>query len=54
MYPIFMKLGTQNKSYILIIDILIEIDGLDPKLQICDIWSQNWNVLQILWYLTLQ
>ena len=31
-----------------IIDILIGTDGLDPKLQICEIWSQNWNFPQVL------
>ena len=32
MYPMFMKFGTQNKSNMLIINILIGIDFLDPKL----------------------
>ena len=41
MCPIFMKFGTHNKSNMLIIDILIGIDDLGPKLQICEIWSQN-------------
>ena len=41
MCPIFMKFGTQNKSNMLIINILIGTDDLDPKLQICKIWSQN-------------
>ena len=41
MSPIFMKSSTQNKSNMLIIDILIGIDDLDPKLHICEIWSQN-------------
>ena len=54
MCPIFMKFGTQNKSNMLIINILIGIDDLDPKLQICEIWSQNWNVLQFLWNLALE
>ena len=48
MCPIFMKFGTQNKSNMLIMNILFGIDDLDPKLQICEIWSQNWNVLQFL------
>ena len=38
---IFMKFGTQNKSNMLIMNILIEIDDLDPKLKICKIWPQN-------------
>ena len=37
----FRKFGTQNKSTMLIINILIGIDDLDLKLQICEIWSQN-------------
>ena len=44
----FMKFGTQNKSNMLIINILIKIDDIDPKLQICEYWSQNWNVFQFL------
>ena len=36
-----MKFGTQNKSNMLIINIFIGIDDLDPKLQIHVIWSQN-------------
>ena len=43
-----MKFGTQNKLSMLIMNILFGIDDLDPKLQICEIWSQNWNVLQFL------
>ena len=50
----FMKFGTQNKSSMLIINILIGINGLDPQLQICEICSQNWNVLQFLWNLVLE
>ena len=44
-----MKFGTQNKSNMLIIHILIGIRDLDPKLQICEIWSQNeiWHLQQI-------
>ena len=38
---IFMKFGTQTKSNMLIMNILIGIDDLDPKLKICEIWSQN-------------
>ena len=33
----FMKFGTQNKSNMLIMNILTGIDDLDPKLQICEI-----------------
>ena len=41
-YPRFlMKFGTQNKLNMLIINILTGIDELDPKLQICEIWSQT-------------
>ena len=54
MWSIFMKFRTQNKSNRLIIDILIGIDNLDPKLQICEILSQNWNVLQFSWNLVLK
>ena len=49
-----MKFGTQNKSDMLIINILIGIDDIDSKLQICEIWSQNWNMLQFLWNLALE
>ena len=38
---IFIKFGTQNKLNMLIINILIGIDNLDPKLQIREIWSQD-------------
>ena len=48
MCPIFMKIGIQNKSNMLIISKLIGIDVLDPKLQICEIWSRNWNLLRFL------
>ena len=41
MCPIFMKFGTQKKLNMLIINILIGIDDLDPKLQICKIWSKT-------------
>ena len=37
----FMKFGTQNKLKMLIMNISIGTDDLDPKLQICEIWSQN-------------
>ena len=43
---IFMKLGTQNKLDMVIINIVIGIDDLDPKLQICEILSQNCSVLK--------
>ena len=45
---IFMKFVNQNKSNMLIMDILIGIDDLDRKLDVWEIWSQNWNVLQFL------
>ena len=32
-----MKFGTHNKSNMVIINIVIGIDDLDPKLQICKI-----------------
>ena len=38
MYLIFMKFDTEKKSNLLIMNILIEIDDLDPKLQIWRIW----------------
>ena len=41
MCSIFMKFGTQKKLNMLIINILIGIDHLDPKLQICKIWYKN-------------
>ena len=32
--------------------ILIGIDDLDPISQVCQIWSQNWNVFQyVIWHL---
>ena len=37
MYAIFIKFGTQNKSNMVIMNILIGIDDLDPKLQIWQI-----------------
>ena len=46
MRMIFMKFDNQNKLDMLIMNVLIGIDGLDPKLKICKIWSQKWNVLQ--------
>ena len=47
MCPIFIKLGIQSKSSMLIMNIIIGTDGLDPKLHIRQIWFQEWNVLQI-------
>ena len=32
----------------------VGIDNLNPKLQICEIWSQNWNMSQFLWDLALE
>ena len=40
MFSILRKFGTQNKSDMLIMNILIGIDDFDPKLQICEIWFQ--------------
>ena len=37
MFPIFTNFSTQNKLNMLIINILIGIDDLDPNLQICNI-----------------
>ena len=34
MCPVFMKLSTQNKLNILVMDLLIGIDDLDSKIQI--------------------
>ena len=42
---IFMKSGNQNKSNVLIMNMLNGTDDLDRKLEICEIWFQNWNVL---------
>ena len=41
MCPIFIKFGTHNKANMLIMNMLIGIDDLEPKLHICEIWSQN-------------
>ena len=38
---IFRKFGNQNKSNILIMNILIGIDYMEQKLEICEIWFQN-------------
>ena len=48
---IFRKFGNQNKSNILIMNILIGIDYMEQKLEICEIWFQNWNELRFLWKL---
>ena len=48
-----MKFGTKNKSNMLIMNILIGIDDLDPKLQICKILSKAemcFNLYEI-WHL---
>ena len=37
----FIKFDAQNKLNMLIINIVIGIDDLDPKLEICEISSQN-------------
>ena len=51
---ILMKFSTQSKLNMLIMNIiLIGNDDLDPELQICKIWPQNWNVLQFLYNLAL-
>ena len=47
------KLGNQNMSSSLIINMIFEIADLDPKLIIYgQIWSQNWNVTDFykIWY----
>ena len=54
MSSISMQLDTQNQFNMLIINILIGIDLLDQKLQICKIWSQKWKVLQFLWNLSFR
>ena len=43
------KFGNQNKLNMQIMNILIEIDDLDWKLEIVEIWSENWDVLHFLW-----
>ena len=47
---IFMKFGSQNKSNMLIMNILTGIDDLDLNLQICEIWpkTETGNALQFL------
>ena len=45
---IFMKFDTQSKSNMPVINILFGIDDFNPKLQFIKIWSQIWNVLQLL------
>ena len=39
--PNAMKFGTQSRSSLLIINMVFEIAGLDPKL---NTWSQNCNL----------
>ena len=51
---IFIKFSTQNKSKMLIMNILIGTDDLDLKLKICEIWCRNWYAFQFLWNLTLR
>ena len=41
MYLIFIKFGTRNKLNMLLMNILIGIDYLDQKLEICETWFQN-------------
>ena len=36
-----MRFGSQYKSNMVIMNILIGIDDLDLKSEICEIWSQN-------------
>ena len=38
----------------LIMNILIRTDALDPTLKICKIWTQKWNKFEFLWNLTLE
>ena len=38
----------------LITNILIGIQDLDPKMKICEIWPNNWNRYQFLWNLQLR
>ena len=51
---IFMEFGTQSKLNMLIMNILIGTDSLNRKWEICEIWSQNWNVFQFLWNLAVR
>ena len=51
---IFMKSGNRNKLNMRIMNILVGIDYLDWKLEICEICSQNWNVFQLFWNLALE
>ena len=48
-----MKFGTKNKSNMLIINILIGIDDLDPKIQICEICpkTEMYPKYYEIWYL---
>ena len=46
---IFMKFGTQNKLNMLIMNIVLGIDNLGPKLyRFRQILSQHWNLLRFL------
>ena len=49
-----MKFGTQSKWNMLIMNILIRTDALDPTLKICKIWTQKWNAFEFLWNLSLE
>ena len=49
-----MDSGTRNKLNMLIMNILIGTDYLGRKLEIYEIWSQNWNLLQFLLNLALE
>ena len=54
MCPISMKFGTQNNLNMLIISRLIGTDDLDQNLEICEIWSRKWKVLQFLRHFALR
>ena len=42
--PNAMKLDTQSRSSLLIINMIFEISVLDPKIILGQFWSQNFNV----------
>ena len=42
--PIAMKFGNQSGSSSFIINIILELAGLDPKLKALTVWFQNRNV----------
>ena len=48
-----MRFGNRNKSNMITMNILIGTDDLGRKLEISEIWSQNWIGLQFLWNLAL-